>query len=124
MATTKNLNIDQGSTFSVGLQYVNTSKSPIDISEYEVRASLASSYKTANVINFTSSIANALMGNVVLSLDSYITANLKNDRYIYDVELYKSNISYDANSNTNVTVDIEVIRIYEGIITVNPGVTR
>jgi hypothetical protein len=46
---------------------------------------------------------------VSLNLDSTVTTNLVAGRYLYDVE------AYNANS---------VVRIIEGIVTVNPGVTK
>ena len=108
MATTKNLNIDQGATFNDRVYYVDI-KTPTSLSGYSVRSQLRRSYYSANSISFTAQIIDTANGIVSLNLDSTVTTNLVAGRYVYDVE------AYDANS---------VIRISEGIVTVNPGVTK
>lgn len=108
MATTKNLNIDQGATFTTNVYYIDI-KTPTSLSGYSVRSKLKRSYYSANAISFTAAIIDAANGIVSLNLDSTVTTNLVAGRYVYDVE------AYDANS---------VIRITEGLVTVNPGVTK
>ena len=108
MAITKNLVIDQGSTFTANLQYVTNSKIPVDLTGYSVRSQLRKSYKSANSATIATTITNASYGNITLSLSSIQTSNLPHGRYVYDVEAYQGNT---------------VIRIVEGIITVYPGVS-
>ena len=108
MAITKNLNIDQGATFSTNVYYLDI-KTPTSLAGYSVRSQLRRSYYSANAINFTAQITDVANGIVSLNLDSTVTTNLVAGRYLYDVE------AYDANS---------VVRIIEGIVTVNPGVTK
>jgi hypothetical protein len=108
MARTKNLSLDQGVTFSEYIYYLDV-KTPISLSGYNVRSQMRRSYYSANAISFTTSVTDASNGAVQLSLESNITANLIPGRYVYDVEGYTGNI---------------VIRISEGIVTVNPGVTK
>ena len=110
MAITKNLVIDQGSTFTANLQYVTNSKIPVDLTGYSVRSQLRKSYKSANSATIATTITNASYGNITLSLSSIQTSNLPHGRYVYDVEL---------TSSSNV-----VSRIVEGIVTVTPEVTR
>ena len=128
MATYKLLNIDKGSSFFSNLAYLDDNKVPIDITGYSLRAQLRRSYTSANSIAFVSNIDSSVTGNVTLFLDSYTTANLVAGRYLYDVEIYKSNTYeyYNANANANITVttDTLVTRIFEGMVVVNPGVTR
>jgi hypothetical protein len=109
MATTKNLVIDQGSTFTANVQFLDNSKNPISLVGYTAKSQMRRSYYSANAISFTTNITNTTTGNVSLSLTSGQTANLIAGRYIYDIE---------AN------VDNTIVRIVEGIVTVNPGVTR
>jgi hypothetical protein len=109
MATTKNLVIDQGTTFSANIQYQDTNKTPISLVGYTARSQLRRSYYSANAITFTANIVNSTTGNITISLTSGQTANLVAGRYIYDIE---ANIS-DT-----------IVRIVEGIVTVTPGVTR
>lgn len=108
MATTKNLNIDQGASFTTSVYYIDN-KTPTSLTGYSVRSQLRRSYYSANAISFTSQITDVANGIVSLNLDSTVTTNLVAGRYLYDVE------AYNANS---------VVRIIEGIVTVNPGVTK
>ena len=109
MATTKNLVIDQGATFSANIQFLDNSKNPIALTGYDIKSQMRRSYSSANATTFTANITNTTTGNVSISLTSGQTANLIAGRYIYDIE---------AN------VAATVVRIVEGIVTVNPGVTR
>jgi hypothetical protein len=109
MATKTNLVIDQGATFSANIQYLDNSKNPISLAGYDINSQMRRSYSSANATTFTANITNATTGNVSISLTSSQTANLIAGRYIYDIE---------AN------VAATVVRIVEGIVTVNPGVTR
>lgn len=108
MATNKNLNIDQGASFLAYTQYIDILKTPISLVGYDIRAQLRKSYYSANSISFTAALANGANGNVSISLTASQTANL-DGRYVYDI-----------TANTGNTI----IRIQEGIVTVNPGVTR
>jgi hypothetical protein len=109
MATTKNLIIDQGATFTEYIEYLDNSKNPISLSGYTISSEMRRSYPAANSIVFTSAIIDAANGNVQVSLVASATANLKSGRYLYDVLATSGNI---------------VLRIIEGIVTVNPGVTH
>ena len=110
MAITKNLTIDQGSTFAANLQYVTNSKIPVDLTGYTIRSQMRKSYKSANAsAAFTTSVITAESGNIQLSLTASITANLKYGRYVYDAKANVGNVS---------------VKIFEGIVTVYPGVTQ
>jgi len=110
MAITKNLVIDQGSTFTANLQYITNNKTPVDLTDYTVKSQMRKSYKSANAsATFTTSFINAATGNIQLSLASSITANLKYGRYVYDAKANIGNVS---------------VKIFEGIVTVYPGVTQ
>jgi hypothetical protein len=67
------------------------------------------SFYSANAITFSATIVDAANGNVQISLTAAETANIKDGRYVYDIE---------ATNNTTVK------RIIEGLITVYPGVTN
>ena len=109
MATTKNLIIDHGSSFTEYIEYLDNSKNPISLSGYTIASEMRRSFPAANSIVFTSTIIDAANGNVQISLVASTTANLKSGRYLYDM--------LATSGNT-------VIRIIEGIVTVNPGVTH
>ena len=109
MASTKNLVIDKGTTFTEYINYLDNNKNPISLQSYTIAGQMRRSFYTANAVTFTTSIIDAANGNVSISLTASETANLKDGRYVYDVE---------ATSNTTVK------RIVEGLVTVYPGVTN
>jgi len=108
MATTKNLVIDQGATFSANIQFLDTNKNPISLAGYSVRSKMRTSYDAANAAPFTAVITNEATGNINLSLTAANTSLLQYGRYVYDVEAYLANA---------------VLRIVEGTVTVAPGVS-
>lgn len=108
MATNKNITIDQGASFIAYAQYLDILKAPISLVGYDIKAKLKKSYYSANSVLFTTVLENGANGNVSISLTASQTANL-DGRYVYDI-----------TANTANTT----IRIQEGIVTVNPGVTR
>ena len=105
----KDLVLDQGATFVEYVLYQDKSKNAIDISGLSPRAKLRKSYYSSNATTFTTSVISAVNGNVSISLSFNETANIKAGRYVYDVELYDSNVVY---------------RIQQVTITVYPEVTR
>ena len=109
MANTKNIDIDQGTTFTDYVRYLDNNNAGISLADYIVSSQMRRSYYSANAITITASIVDSANGNVQISLSADITANIKAGRYVYDVE---------AKSNTKVA------RVVEGIITVYPGVTN
>jgi len=109
MASLKNLVIDQGTTFIEYVLYKDKNKNAIDISGMNSRAQMRKSYYSANATTFSTTISSNINGNVTISLTASETANLKAGRYVYDVEVYNSNVVY---------------RIQEGAITVYPEVTK
>jgi len=126
MAKLKNLILDQGTTFVEYIQHLNNSKNPINITGYQVRAQMRRSYSSANAITFTANVVSAANGNISLNLSASQTANIKSGRYVYDVEIYgNANVTIDGffidETPSNVVI---VHRIIEGIVTVNPEVTK
>lgn len=109
MASTKNLVIDKGTTFVEYVNYLDNSKNPISLQGYTIAGQMRRSFYSANAITFSANIVDAANGNVSISLTAAETANIKDGRYVYDVE---------ATSNTTVK------RIIEGLVTVYPGVTN
>lgn len=110
MATTRNLTIDQGTTFSISIELSDALDNPLDLTEYEIRAQLRKSYGSNTFTEFsTSSGDNPENGEITLSLTSEQTTLLRSGRYVYDIEIEN---------------DDEVVRVLEGIITVTPEVTR
>lgn len=110
MAPTRNLTIDQGSTFSISVELSDALDNPLDLTDYDIRAQLRKSYGSNTFTEFsTSSGDNPENGVITLTLTSEQTTLLRPGRYVYDIEIEN---------------DDEVVRVLEGIITVTPEVTR
>lgn len=108
MATTVNLLIDQGATFSTVINLEDTAGAPIDLSTYTGASQMRKHFTSSNSVSFNVSLSNT--GVVTLALTANQTTNLTAGRYVYDVE---------------VTDGSGIIsRIVEGIVTVSPNVTR
>jgi hypothetical protein len=111
MAGFVELYLDQGATFistinvsdDVTNQYVN-------VAGYSVSSQIRRSYYSVNAsAAFTCTLGNTALGEIVLSMDSTVTANLKPGRYVFDVLA-------DAGG-------VSKTRLLEGIITISPRVT-
>ena len=111
MAQFVELDIDQGTDFNFDLDLTNDDGSVINVTNYTFSSSIRKSYYSSSVAaNLSVTIHDAANGNVVLSLNSATTSNIKSGRYLFDVKQVDS-------SNTTT-------RLVEGIITVLPQVTK
>ena len=108
MATTANLVIDQGTTFTTTINLTNDDGSEKDLSDYTVSSQIRKSYYTSTYTAFSTSKVD-LAGEITLSLTATQTSALKAGRYVYDLEITSSE---------------ETVRVIEGIVTVTPEVTR
>ena len=112
MATYTELIIDQGTTFSNIINITDdVTNAAVNVSGYSFESQVRRSYYSANITaNIVCTITNASNGEVTMSMSSSNTANIKPGRYVFDVK----------STNTSNTVS----RILEGIITINPSVTK
>lgn len=111
MAQFVELDLDQGTDLSYNLDLTQDDGSPLNVTGYTFSSSIRKSYYSENVTaNLTVTVANSVGGNVLLTMNSAVSANIKAGRYLFDVK------QKDA---ANVTT-----RIIEGIITVLPQVTK
>lgn len=111
MAQFVELNMDQGATFNVDIDLTEANSAPVNVTGYTFTSSLRKSYYSSRVTaNLVVSITNAANGNVSLSLAAANTANIKAGRYVFDIKQLDT---------SNITT-----RVIEGIITVNPQVTK
>ena len=108
MATTANLVIDQGTTFTTTINLTNDDGTEKDLTGYTVSSQIRKSYYTNTYTAFTTVKAD-LAGEITLSLTATQTSALKAGRYVYDLEIASSE---------------ETVRVIEGIVTVTPEVTR
>jgi len=111
MAQFIELDLDQGTDLSYNLDLTREDGSPLNVTGYTFSSSIRKSYYSTNVTaNLTVTIANSIGGNVILSMNSETSANIKAGRYLFDVKQIDS---------AEITT-----RIIEGIITVLPQVTK
>ena len=110
MATTYNLYIDQGTTFSANLTVTDATGTVRNITDFTPRSQLRRSFESANATSFTVTIPTGTDGVIRLQLPAATSSNLKYGRYFYDIEI---------ESSSNV-----IERVFEGIVELNPEVTK
>jgi hypothetical protein len=104
------IQIEAGATFSTEVTVNDANGFPKDLSDYIVRSQLRKSYYSTTAINFEIDVTDPVNGIIEMSISAANTSNIRAGRYVYDVEIEDSE---------NV-----VTRIFEGIATVLPNVTR
>lgn len=111
MSIALDIYIDQGADFVGIFPAVTTSGgSVLNLTTYTAMAQMRRSYASSDAVAFTVTISNPTGGIITLNLASSETQGLAPTRYVYDVNII---------SNTGV-----ITRVFEGIVTVNPGVTN
>jgi len=109
MAQIQNIYIDQGTTFSLSLAVNDQNGDLKDLTGYTVAAQMRRSYYTNTAINFTAAVSLPEDGEVTILLTAVQTSAIKAGRYVYDIE---------------ITGDGETLRVLEGIVVINPEVTK
>jgi len=117
MAKIYNLSVDQGTDWSANLTaYTANGTATINLGKYtsassQIRRSYTSTHPKAEItVNIHTSNSTGLL---YLTMANSMTANLTDSRYLYDIELKGPHP--DENETT---------RIYEGIVTVHPQITK
>jgi len=105
------IQIESGATFFTEIIINDANGSPKDLNGHTVRSQMRKSYYSTSATSFVMTVVDALQGLATMELDAQTTAGIRAGRYVYDVELVDDNTS-------------EVTRIFEGIVTVLPNVTR
>lgn len=109
MATKANLIIDQGATFNTVITLTDSDGNPIPLTGYTGAAQMRKHYTSSTAHNFTVALGGDA-GTITLGMSANVTANVVAGRYLYDVEI--------------TDTDGLVSRVFEGIVTVNPNITR
>lgn len=107
MAIKKHLSIDQGSDILLDIIITGYDSSRIDLETATAESKIRKHHSSANSISFTATI-NSASNTVSLALNHVVSQTIEPGRYVYDVEL--------TSSNT-------VIKVVEGMVTVNPSAT-
>ena len=110
MADFVEIQIESGATFFTEVTVNDANGSPKDLTNYTVRSQLRKSYYSTTAIDFQINVSDPMNGIIEMSLSPQVTSNIRAGRYVYDVEI-------EDDEDT-------VTRIFEGIVTVLPNVTR
>lgn len=108
MATKLNLFIDQGTDFSTIIEITDENDVAVDLSTYTGRAQMRKHYTSSAYTAFN--VSGNSSGMLTVSMNAATSSNVASGRYVWDLEVVSSG---------NV-----VSRIVEGIVTINPEVTR
>ena len=113
MATVINFVVDQGTKFE-GIAEITTEDGlPFDLTDYVPYSEFKRSYYTSTGYPITVTVlGNPQEGKIKLTIAPSVTENVRPGRYVYDVEVH----------NPNDPDDIK--RVLQGIITIDPQVTR
>ena len=106
-----NMTIEQGTTWSKGLELNRPDGSALDLTDHSFRGQMRATFGSADpAATFTCGIVEAAAGTVSIALDENTTTGITAGTYVYDIEM--------------VNPDGTVIRLMEGKIQVTPEVTR
>ena len=108
MAIKNNLVIDQGADFIHNIYLLDQNGDPFNITGYTANAQVRKTFTSTSFKTIDVEVGDE-NGLVSLSMNSYTTSLLTETRYVYDVLLHSNNVTS---------------RLVEGIIQVNPDVTR
>lgn len=110
MAEFVELLIEQGASFSSSITVKDADNNLLDLTNFTVKSQIRKSYYSSTVIEFDITVDAPEFGIINMELNAQETSNIRAGRYVYDVNLY-DNFG-------------DAIRVFEGIVTVSPGVTR
>ncbi len=110
MADFVELQIESGATFATEIIVREPDGTSKNLVSYSARSQMRKSYYSSTAINFNVQVTDPANGTISMGISAANTSNISAGRYVYDVEI--------ENIQGTVT------RIFEGIVTVLPNVTR
>ena len=110
MAMTAYLDIDQGSDFSAVIDLENDNGTPMDLSNAQIYSQFRKSYNSSTAYSFTCQVLDSVNGKFQMKLAGADSSAIRPGRYLYDVEIVNS-------------IPVKT-RVVEGIVTINPEITR
>lgn len=110
MADFVELLIEAGANYNTVINVGQADGSAKNLVSCVARSQIRKSYYSSTAVSFTVNIVEPANGVIRMEMTAATTANIRAGRYVYDVEL-----EYPSG---------EVERIFEGIVTVSPNVTR
>jgi hypothetical protein len=102
--------IEQGATFISSITVKDADNNPLNLASFLVTSQLRKSYYSTTAVNFSIVVDAPETGTINMELDAQTTSNIRPGRYVYDVKIE------DGFG--------DAIRVFEGIATVSPGVTK
>lgn len=110
MATISNLYVDAGSTYSNIITVTASNGQALNLSGYSVASQMRKSYQSSTYHSFNATVYDAANGKIRLQLTDEQSEAIPPGRWLYDVEIEST-----AGART---------RVVEGIVTVNPQITK
>lgn len=110
MATVANLEIDQGSDWVSEITLENDDNTPMQLNGFTVYSQFRKSFGSLIGYSFVASVLDEQNGKISLSLSGVTSSGIRPGRYLYDIEII---------SETNIKT-----RVVQGIVTINPEITR
>lgn len=109
MAQRFNINIDEGATWNLDVQYLDENNDKIDISGYSARMQIRG--RGDIVAELTTANGSIVIEDdtIKLTMSDAVTSTMSSVFMVYDLEIYTS---------------AEVIRLIEGSVIVSPNVTK
>jgi hypothetical protein len=115
LASTYNIIIDQGATYTLAISYKDSNGAAINLTNYTAAMQLRSTYTSVDAVLSLSSPSNGIVitgatGLISITITDTQTAALSSNNFVYDLEI---------TSSSNVKT-----RLIQGIVTISPEVTR
>ena len=110
MAAYVELTIEQGANFTSQVIVKDENNNPINLTGYSAAAQLRKSHYSVSATNFEVELTEPVSGQITISLNYSVTANLTPGKMVYDLLITD-------------TSDIKT-RIIEGIAVILPSATR
>lgn len=110
MASYRNLIVDQGSDYNLTFTVTDLTGEPLDLMSFQVMARMKHSYISETFYDLGVTVSDTEPGQITLSVPAETSNGVRYGRYVYDV------ILIDEMSRPQ--------RVLEGILTINPAVTR
>lgn len=104
------LQIDQNADFKRVITIKDSTGDPQNLVSSTVNTAMRRSYTSLTYTSIPTTITNASQGELTIAMNGSETANISAGRYVYDVL-----VVYPDGSKQ---------RLLEGVVVVNPGVTR
>lgn len=108
MAPTRNILIDQGSTFTLSVTASNTDGTLMNLAGYTAESYMRRSWSSSTAYQINATITGST-GNIALYMSPTASAAVPAETYVWDVRVYSGATAH---------------RILQGNATVDPSVTR